>query len=38
MENKEFLPERKDVVKGDPFHSLGRNPLGEQRVYDYPVR
>lgn len=31
MENKEFLPERKNVVKGAPFHSPGEeSPLESQ--------
>ena len=31
MEDKEFLSERKDVVKGDPFHSPGEESYGERK-------
>jgi hypothetical protein len=29
--NNEFLPERKDVVKGDPSHSPGEEPSLERK-------
>jgi hypothetical protein len=31
MEDKEFLSERKDAVKGNPFHSPGEESYGERK-------
>jgi len=37
MENREFLSERKDVVKGGPFHSPGEESSLESQGSTIPL-